>query len=73
MFSNASECRNVSEKFGGFCRRTVSPMHAIFNTVHAMLQINNIFQFQDIRRIFTGVRSCTDGQIDRQTDGQRNG
>ena len=50
------------------CRRTASLIHTIFNTVHSASGMSNIFKFQDICRIFTGVRACTDGQTDRQTN-----
>ena len=68
------------ETFVNACRRTNShsqqkqivrnnePIYVIFNTVCARSDMKNIYQFQDISRIFTRVRSCTDGQIDRQTD-----
>ena len=52
------------------CRRTVNPTYTIFNTVHAVSDMSNIFKFQDIWRIFTRVRACTDGQTDGQTDRQ---
>ena len=35
-----------------------------FNTVHAMSDINNIYQFQDISRIFARVRERTDRQTE---------
>ena len=41
------------------CRQTISRIYTIFNTVHAMSGINNIYQFQDIWRIFTRVRVRT--------------
>ena len=50
------------------CRQTISRTYAIFNTVHAMSDINTIYQFQDIRRIFTRVRAWTNGRTDRQTE-----
>ena len=33
-----------------------------------MSDMNNIFKFQDILRIFTRVRTGADGQTDRQTE-----
>ena len=50
------------------CRRTVNPTYTIFNTVHAISDMSNIFKFQNIWRIFTRVRARTDGQTDRQTN-----
>ena len=41
------------------CRQTISRIYTIFNTVHAMSDINNIYQFEDIWRIFTRVRVRT--------------
>ena len=54
--------RNVSESFCGFCRQTISRMYIIFNAVHAMPDMNNTYQFQDILKIFTRVRSRSDRQ-----------
>ena len=54
------------------CRRTVNPINTIFNTVHVILDMNNIFKFQNIWRIFTRVRACADGQTDRRTIRQTN-
>ena len=50
------------------CRRTVNLMYAIFNLVHAISDMSNIFKFQNVWRIFTRVRACTDGQLERQTE-----
>ena len=50
------------------CRQTISRIYTIFNTVHAMSDKNNIYQFQDITKIFTRVRAWTDGQTDKQTE-----
>ena len=50
------------------CRQTISRIYTIFNTVHAMSDINNIYQFQNIWRILTRVRAWTYGQTDRQTN-----
>ena len=41
------------------CRQTISRIYTIFNTVHAISDINNIYQFQDLWRIFTRVRVRT--------------
>ena len=30
--------------------RTVSPIYTIFSTKHSIVNLNNIYQFQDIRR-----------------------
>ena len=54
--------------FGCLCRQTICRIYTIFNPVHAMSDINNIYQFQDIWRIFTRVRAWTDGQTDIQTE-----
>ena len=40
------------------CRQTISRTYTIFYTVHAMSDINNMYQFQDIWRIFTRVKSA---------------
>ena len=47
------------------CRQTICRIHTIFNTVHAMSDMNNIYQFHDIWRIFTRVRARTDRQTNR--------
>ena len=31
-----------------FCRQTVHGIHTIFNVVHAMSNMNDIYQFKDI-------------------------
>ena len=40
-------------------------MHTIFNTVHAMSDMNNIYQFQDIGKYLLELDRA---QTDRQTD-----
>ena len=54
------------------CRQTISRIYTIFNTVHAMSDMNNIYQFQDIWRIFTRVRARTGRRTDGQTGRQTN-
>ena len=44
------------------CRRTISLMHAIFNTVHAMSDMDNLYKFQDILRMFMWVRAWKDSR-----------
>ena len=60
--------RNASKTFVCLCRRTVSLIHTIFNTVHDVLNTNDTFKFQDIWRKFTRVRACTDRRTDKQTE-----
>ena len=50
------------------CRRILNSMHTIFNTVHSVSDMNSTYKFQDISRIFTKVRACTDGQTNSKTD-----
>ena len=52
--------------FVSLCRQTNSRIYTIFKTVHAMPDMNNIYQFQDIWRILPRLKS---GQWDRKTDG----
>ena len=52
------------------CRQTMSRIYIFFNTVHSMSDMNNIYQFQNIWRIFTRVRAPTDRKTDGQTDRQ---
>ena len=59
--------RNDRKTFVCLCRQIKSRMHTIFNTVHAMPDMNNTYQIQDIWRIFMRVRVCPDGQTGRQT------
>ena len=40
--------RNVLEKFVCLGRQTICRKYTIFNTVHAMPDMNNIYKFQDI-------------------------
>ena len=40
-------------------------MYTIFNMVHVMSCMNNAYQFQDIWRIFTRVKACTDRQTEK--------
>ena len=47
-------------------RRTFSPMYTIFNMVNSILNMNNIYKFQD--RIFMRCRERTKGKTGRQTD-----
>ena len=47
------------------CRQIVSRIYTIFNPVYAMSDINNLYKFQDISRIFTKVRAWTDRQTNR--------
>ena len=58
----------MGKNFVCLYRQTIRRIYTIFNMVHAMLDMNNIYQFQDIWRIFTRVRARTD----RWTDGQTN-
>ena len=43
-------------------------MYTVFGTAHVISDINDIYQFQDIRRIFPRVRACSDGEAARQTN-----
>ena len=55
--------------FECLCRQTISHIFTIFNTAHVCVCVNNIYQFQDIRRILRDLeRGQTDGQTDRQTN-----
>ena len=54
------------------CRQTISRICTLFNTVHSMSNINNMYQFQDIWRIFTRGRARTDRRTERRTDRQTN-
>ena len=40
--------RDVSENFVFLCRQTINRMHTLFHTVHAMSDMNSIYQFKDI-------------------------
>ena len=52
--------------FECLCKRTLSPIHIIFNTVNSISDINSMHIFKDIWRIFTKVEPCADGRTDRQ-------
>ena len=54
--------------FVRLCRQTNSRIHTICTTVYAMSDMNNIYQFQDISRIFTRVTARTERQTDRQIE-----
>ena len=54
------------------CRLIIRPVCTVFNTVHAILDINNICKFKDISRISMRVRACTDRLTDEQIDIQAN-
>ena len=51
---------NASENFVYLCKQTISCIHTIFNTVHAISDMNEIYQLQNILSIFTRVRAYTD-------------
>ena len=51
-----------------FCRRTLTPMQAIFTAVHSVSNVNNIYKFHNIWRIFMRLRACIDGRTDKQTE-----
>ena len=53
------------KNFVCLCRQTISRMFNVFNEVHAMSDMNNIYQFQDIWKIFTRVRARSDRQTNR--------
>ena len=43
-----------------FCKRKLSPMHTIITAEHSEINLNNLYQFQDVQRIFTRTRAYTD-------------
>ena len=53
------------DTFVGLCRKTIKPLSTIFNTVHAISDINNMYEFKDILRIFTRIKACTDRETER--------
>ena len=50
----------------------MSPFYTIFNTVHAISDMNKVYKFQDIRRTFTRVKDYTDGRTGRQINRMHN-
>ena len=52
------------KSFVYLCRRTFCPMYTIFNTIHAIADVSNIYKLQDIWRLFTRVRTHSDRQTE---------
>ena len=46
-------------------RRNINPMYTIFNTVHEILDMNNIYYFQDTWRILKRDKTCKDRQTNQ--------
>ena len=44
--------------------RINSPIYAIFSAKHCRVKLINVYQFQDLRRIFTKIRAYTDWQTE---------
>ena len=44
--------RNLKEEFKCPCRRTIRPIHIIFNTVHSILYINNLEIYWNFKNIY---------------------
>ena len=51
------------------CRQTISFTYTIFNTVHAMSDINNIYQFINFKTFEEYLLELKHEQTDRQTEG----
>ena len=60
-------CEN---SFVCLCSRTISSIYTIFNTTYSIVNLNNIYQFEDIQRVFTRTRAHAERQADSQTDRQ---
>ena len=41
-----------------FCRQTLCPKHINFSTVYSISDVNSIYKFEDISRMFTKVKVC---------------
>ena len=52
------------------CTRTQTIGHicTISNAKHSIVDLNSIYQFQDIQRIFTRIKVHTDTEIDKQAN-----
>ena len=56
------------KNFVCLCKRIFSPIHTIFSIIHSISDMNKIYKFHDVGRIFTIVRACKDGCADKQTE-----
>ena len=56
--------RNVSELFACSCAWIIRHTCIIFNTKYSIVFRNNIYKYEDIRRIFTRIKSRTDRQTE---------
>ena len=54
-FKNFSPISRNRKNFVSLCRWTFRPMFSIFNAVHSISNMNNIYKFQDVGSIFTRV------------------